>query len=531
MKPSLIALFDDAKVQYDRFEIISPRKQPLLLGLLNIFRIIKRPVVGKYQLGTKYQFIKNLVLKLMYYVEKTVVSTHSKILLATLLIIFLPLFLVVGLVVILFRFFVGICAFTKKSSFAKSLAKKTKISAHITVNSSTSSVFLAKNFLVFMKEKAIDKIYDFIDSLKDSWIALELFKILRTNEAMLMNNLINSRSDISAWYCPTAFWPDFNKVKAPRLMCVPDVVMTDFPIAFSLLRSNRALDSFMQIEKAIEGGQHFVTYSEEVKWRTLTQRYHIDPEKIFVVLHGDNSSDKLFSFSNTTSQNERVITTFCCNLLKDALFKSTNKMNRGIFVDTSNLKFMFYASQFRPNKNVISLLKAYEYLLKRRHIPHKLILTGNSKVFPEVQEFIKSHNLEYDVLFLHGLSTQQLAACYKLADLAVNPSLSEGGCPFTLTEALSVDTPVVMARIPVTLEVIKDPDLDKEMLFDPYDWRDMADRIEWALKNREELLAKQKIFYSILEKRTWEVVVDEYISILDHISTKDLGEENLMDAA
>jgi len=48
----------------------------------------------------------------------------------------------------------------------------------------------------------------------------------------------------------------------------------------------------------------------------------------------------------------------------------------------------------------------------------------------------------------------RIAACYKLADLAVNPSLSEGGFPFTFTEALSVGTPVVMARIPVTEEII-----------------------------------------------------------------------------
>ncbi len=148
-----------------------------------------------------------------------------------------------------------------------------------------------------------------------------------------------------------------------------------------------------------------------------------------------------------------------------------------------------------------------------------MILTGNPNL-QGINDFIKAHNLENDVLCLHGLSTQELAACYKLADLAVNPSLSEGGCPFTFTEALSVDTPVVMARIPVTLEVIKDPDLDKDMLFDPYDWKDMADRIEWALQNKEELLGRQKLLYAVLEKRTWRTVVDEYVDILDLIASK-----------
>jgi glycosyltransferase involved in cell wall biosynthesis len=122
------------------------------------------------------------------------------------------------------------------------------------------------------------------------------------------------------------------------------------------------------------------------------------------------------------------------------------------------------------------------------------------------------------VLCLHGLTARELAACYRLAELAVNPSLSEGGCPFTLTEALSVGTPVVMGRIAVTEEVITDPALQDVMLFDPYDWKDMAARIEWALQNREALLTRQLKFYAKLSQRTWRHVVDEHIAILDRIS-------------
>jgi len=184
----------------------------------------------------------------------------------------------------------------------------------------------------------------------------------------------------------------------------------------------------------------------------------------------------------------------------------------------SDIKFIFYASQFRPNKNIITLLKAYEYLLRKQYIGYKLILTGHPSVLPEIKCVIAEHRLENDVLCLHGLSEKELAACYYLADLAVNPSLSEGGCPFTFTEALSVDTPVVMARIPVTEEIITDSEIQHEMLFDPYDWRNMADRIEWALDNRDALLAKQKILYDKLSLRTWRNVVDEHINILDRIS-------------
>ncbi len=183
-----------------------------------------------------------------------------------------------------------------------------------------------------------------------------------------------------------------------------------------------------------------------------------------------------------------------------------------------SLRFLFYPAQFRPNKNVLTLLRAYEHLVRERFLPHKLILTGDPATSPAVREFLQDRHLTKEVLCLHALSAPQLAACYALADLSVNPSLSEGGCPFTFSEAVSVNTPVVMARIPVTEEVITDPVLQAMMLFDAYDWRDAATRIEWALENREALLNAQREFYAHLRQRTWSHVVSDYVAVLDRLA-------------
>jgi glycosyltransferase involved in cell wall biosynthesis len=142
---------------------------------------------------------------------------------------------------------------------------------------------------------------------------------------------------------------------------------------------------------------------------------------------------------------------------------------------------------------------------------------------PEINQFIRDHNLANDVLCLHGLTVPELAACYRLADLAINPSLSEGGCPFTFSEALSVGTPVVMARIAVTEEVITDPELQAMMLFDPYIWQDMADRIEWAIQNRDRLRSAQMDAFKPISQRTWDDVVADHIKILDRISVEPAG--------
>lgn len=344
-----------------------------------------------------------------------------------------------------------------------------------------------------------------------------LYRAMEEVEAETLRRHIAGRKDIRAWYCPTAFWPHFNLIEAPRLTCVPDVVLSDFPVGFAALNGDRFLDVFRSVEATIAGGDHFVTYSEAVKSRTLVERYHVDPSRVTVVPHGANRLDRAVVVTGFPD-NAKATDALCQNLVTRALGKAEGRNGAARF-DPRDVKFIFYASQIRPNKNVISLLRAYEFLLRRRYIGHKLILTGRPSALPEVDAFIRARNLEGDVICLHRLSEQELAACYRLADLAVNPSLSEGGCPFTLTEALSVGTPVVMARIAVTEEVVVDSDLQDLMLFDPYDWQDMASRIAWALDNREMLLERQIPLYDRLAQRSWRAVVGEHIAILDRISS------------
>lgn len=385
-------------------------------------------------------------------------------------------------------------------------------------------IFVGAGFLgrrVFWRiVKRLGKLHQRLQALiakpKDDGVALRMYRVMEHHEGQRMLALINNLQDIRAWYCPTAFWPAFNGIKVPRLMCVPDVVLTDFPVGFAGVGGDRFLETFQFVESAIRGGQHFVTYSNSVKWDTLVDRYAVSPGCVAVVHHAPNDLSHWVNIKGLPDH-EAASRNYCQGLLINAIQRSFNQGYAKGF-QNGELKFFFYASQLRPNKNVLTLLRAYEYLLRKRFVGHKLIMTGNPYGWAPVQKFIEEHHLENDVLFLHGLKVQELAACYKLADLAVNPSLSEGGCPFTFTEALSVDTPVVMARIPVTEEVLTDPELQDMTFFDPYDWLSLADRIEWALAHRDDLLSIQRRTYAELLRRTWADVVDEHLVVLERIA-------------
>lgn len=364
--------------------------------------------------------------------------------------------------------------------------------------------------------KVVNRLRKAVGAPKEDAFVLRLYQRLEQVESDRMLQIVNKMTDVKAWYSPTAFWPAFNNIKAPRLMCVPDVVLSDFPIGFSEVGGERFLKVYERVEAAIHGGQHFVTYSKNVKWETLVERYALKPSAISVVYHAPNDLSGNVAVRGL-SDTEAASRNYCTTLFKRALKKASNYSYASTFFN-GDAKFIFYASQFRPNKNIISLLKAYQYLLRNDLIRHKLVLTGHAEGFLTVKDYIRDNYLENDVLCMHGLTVQELAACYKLADLAVNPSLSEGGCPFTFTEALSVSTPVVMARIPVTEEVLVDPELQTLTLFNPYDWKDIADRIQWGILNRDQLLAVQMNAYELLSKRNWTDVVNEHIEILDRIS-------------
>jgi len=200
-------------------------------------------------------------------------------------------------------------------------------------------------------------------------------------------------------------------------------------------------------------------------------------------------------------------------LLPGAMANSSCRPAYGIGFSLANCPYIFYASQFRPSKNIMNLVKAYEYLLRRRFIHHKLVLTCNLKreEAAELKKYLQENELQNEVLCLWNVPTKVLAALYKCADLVINPTLYEGGFPFTFGEGMSVGTPSLMSDIPQVRDVLETAGLE-EIMFDPYDWRAMAEKIEWALSNKAELYEKELLLYKKMAERTPAMVADEYLS-------------------
>ncbi|MGY2292233.1 glycosyltransferase [Pseudomonas sp. SDO528_S397] len=492
-KNSLEDLFLSEGVQKSRFKLLSPDKEPLILKLYESYLKYKKRDRGPTLVARIAGVLSWSYKQVANYFEERLVVAHS-------------FYHLIPLAVI------GLCVCVLGVVLSPVLLLGLLIVSLLKLR-------LFVNKIARPLSRKIFRLKLVLSSPKEDALILRLYKGMEGVESKRMLALIEQLDHVLAWYSPTAFWPAFNLIKAPKLMCVPDVVLTDFPVGFSSIGGERFLRIFGEIEDTIYKGQNYVTYSSTVKWDTLVDRYAINHSKISVIHHAPNRLNQWVDVSGGMNP-EQASRSLCHSLFKKALQKSVGSEYAATF-SNPDVNFLFYASQIRPNKNVLSLLRAYEYLLRSKFIGHKLILTGNPNGMEDVIKFIKDHTLENDVVCLHGLTVQELAACYKLADLAVNPSLSEGGCPFTFTEALSVDTPVVMARIPVAEEVLNDEAIQAITFFDPYDWQDMAMRIQMTLNDREQVLATQKQFYKKLNLRSWTDVVNEHVDVLDRISKGD----------
>lgn len=341
---------------------------------------------------------------------------------------------------------------------------------------------------------------------------LERFRLGSAKDIIRKINAMVQKPDL--WYCPMAFWPEFNRINGVKVVCAPDLVTEQFVYDFSRLNVRKATDD---VRKTIEGGKYFIAYCNYLKQTLLIDKFGKREKDVVAIPHALNTLDRYIDVSSCFQRDgfpydvnmryARAVLKSAAGNIMDVQHYMASGVN-GFSLD--DVSYIFYASQVRSNKNILNLVKAYEKLLKEKNMPIKLFLTANINNDQQLHDYIYERNLQYDVLFFYSVTSQQLAALYKCADLVVNPTFYEGGFPFTFGEGMSVGTPSVMSKIPQVTEVLNERDFGN-ILFDPYDVEDMANKIAYGLQHRDEIYQKQEKVFASMNERTWEDVGREYV--------------------
>ena len=336
---------------------------------------------------------------------------------------------------------------------------------------------------------------NYLSSLRDDKLQSELIKKINQHK----------KNGVDVWFSPAFFWPAFNEIEGVKVLNAPDLVTSRFPGLFATQENYTVTTD--KIRKTINNGTYFITYCNYLKRTLLVEEFGVDNLNVKVITHATNN-------------------------LKGHIYideKLTQRLNhqKGDYFnhyDFTNVKYIFYSSQTRPHKNMLTLIKAYEYLLRRKYCNVKLFLTGETHTVPEIKNYILSNRLQYDVISFRNVSIKELASLYHCAEIVVNPTLYEGGFPFTFGEGMSVGTPSIMSDIPQVREVFDGYGLE-DCLFDPYDYLALADKMEYAVNHRAELYEKQLPLYQKLADRTPEVMANEYIEAFQNFLSMGMQPE------
>ncbi len=209
------------------------------------------------------------------------------------------------------------------------------------------------------------------------------------------------------------------------------------------------------IKKSIRNSDLIITVSESSK-KDIVDIYKCSPEKICVTY--------------------QPLTIDSTNLEKD-LDKISTSLNRYKLV---NEKYILFVGAIEPKKNVGRLIDAYAAL--RPDL--RLVIVGKKGWLWENEigklEALFGKNFPRKVLLLDYVSAQDLKYLYQGAYCFVFPSLYEGfGLP--PLEAMSLGCPVITSNTSSLPEVCG----DAALYVDPYDVKDIADKLEQIISDRQ----------------------------------------------
>jgi glycosyltransferase involved in cell wall biosynthesis len=142
-------------------------------------------------------------------------------------------------------------------------------------------------------------------------------------------------------------------------------------------------------------------------------------------------------------------------------------------------KFIMYLGNFKPHKNVPSLIKAFKKI-ERKLPEHKLVLAGPLDRHGEkIKDLVSRNRLINRVVFTDTVRESDYPeAIFSMADIYVFPTLYEGfGLP--PLEAMACGTPVVTSGLTSVPEVIS----DAGVLVNPFDIDELSGAINDLLSN------------------------------------------------
>jgi glycosyltransferase involved in cell wall biosynthesis len=169
---------------------------------------------------------------------------------------------------------------------------------------------------------------------------------------------------------------------------------------------------------------HIITDSEAVK-QEICEHLRVAPEKITAVPLAPRRAFRQISEKQALATRRRL----------------------GVKDD-----FILFVGTVEPRKNLLSLVRAFDELLRTTDLKPQLVVAGQKGwLTDDLFDHVEQSAVAKHILFTGYVSDEDLASLYSSCRVSVYPSLYEG-FGFPPLEAMACGAPVITSRIPVIME-------------------------------------------------------------------------------
>lgn len=172
-------------------------------------------------------------------------------------------------------------------------------------------------------------------------------------------------------------------------------------------------------------------------------------------------------------------------------------------------EFLLFVGTIEPRKNLFTLVRAYEEVLRQNSLRPQLVIAGmKGWLMDDLFSYIERAGIGDRLCFTGYLSEADLSALYSSCRVFIYPSLYEGfGLP--PLEAMACGAPVITSRIGSIMEVVG----SAAHLFDPRDAEALAQSIIKLLEDDGE---RERLSRAGMERAlqfTWEKTARQTLGI------------------
>jgi glycosyltransferase involved in cell wall biosynthesis len=177
-----------------------------------------------------------------------------------------------------------------------------------------------------------------------------------------------------------------------------------------------------------------------------------------------------------------------------------------------NKRLVLYVGRLIPRKGIEYLIKSIGIVTKK-HNDVLFVLIGEGEYKLTAEHLCEESGISNYVLFLSNLSDETLFSYYKLSNIFILPSLSEG-LPTTILEAMYFNIPVISTDIPGIRNHFK----NVALLVPPKNEHELAEKIIDLLDKNDlaNTLGTNGKNY-IFTKYTWDIVSESCLKIYNSI--------------